>query len=295
MKIVYLVQGALDDLIEIEKLIPDNQYLITLNYEKEPDDIQLRSDLHLFLPNSTWAQGRNLLLEEALNTKINFDYFVFIDADLKVIRGDFFQFEQLLELHNPKLGLPLSDNVKNSYRYRPKSCVQSQFSFDQIMQAYRSDVVAESVCIPYQTEFDSESWWYACEINSYLSILYCGDEILQFNNIEILNSRHDGPELNKIGESNYKAGVTPSGLNQCRTFIKTKYAKEKMLIGTLFHPPFLPKYIYSPTLKQLIQKDFETQNSISCGQLLKACLKTLQIAIFKTIFHEFHIEIKEIA
>jgi hypothetical protein len=294
MKIVYLVQGSLDDLLVVQELIPNNQYLISLNYEAEPDVVDLKSNRHLYFPDSTWAEGRNLLLETAQKTEIDFDYFVFLDADLRVGKGDFILFENLLDTHRPKLGLPLGDQIKNSYRYLPNARVQTQFSFDQIMQAYRADVVTEAICIPYVTEFDSDSWWYSCEINSYLSVHCCGDKIIQFNDFEIVNSRHDGPELELAGHSKYKAGVTPEGLKKCREFISSEYPLPKKIVGTLFHPSYVPKLILFPSLKQLLLKQFGEHLQISIGGLLKATLKSLQIALFRTVLRHVHLENKPI-
>jgi hypothetical protein len=206
------------------------------------------------------------------------------------VKGDFSLFERLLEIYRPKLGLPLGDQIKQTYRYQPKAKIQTQFSFDQIMQAYRSDVVTESICIPYVTDFDSQSWWYSCEINLYLSVLSCGDEVIQFNDFEILNSRHDGVELSKNGNSKYLTGVSKSGLAQCRFFIKERYVAPKLVIGTLFHPRYLPKLMNFPSLKQLIGRDFEHEISISLRRLLKASTKTFLLVVFKLFFRRYYLE-----
>lgn len=290
MNVVYLVQGALDDLLEIQELIPQNQFLMTLNYETNPDGADLRSNSHIYLPNSTWASGRNTLLKSALQLGIQFDYFIFLDADLRVIKGDFSAFETFLEMYRPKLGLPLADQIKNSYRYIPTSSVQTQFSFDQIMQAYRSDVINEAICVPYVTEFDSESWWYSCEINTYLCILHFQDQILQYNEFEIVNSRHDGPELNKKGVSNYQAGTTLDGLIKCKNYISQNHISPKPYIGTLFHPSSLPGWIYFPSLKQLFRKEFSEALPISLRHLIVASAKSMQLFLFRTLFRRYYIK-----
>lgn len=294
MKTVYLVQGCIEDLLFIQELIPSHQFLITLNYERDPQGESLNSNLHIYFPNSTWASGRNRLLEEALDVDIEFDYFILLDADLRIIKGDFYLFEQFLDEFQPKLGLPLGDQIKVSYRYRPEASVQTQISFDQIMQAYRSDVIQESIVVPYRTDLDSESWWYSCEINSYLSILSCGVEILQFNDFEIVNSRHDGPELNKQGLSNYQSGISPDGLRKCRNLIENAGFNSINMIGTLFHPKFLPKWIYFPSLKQLLQRQYENTAPISLRSICRASLKSLQLLLFRRVFWFYFNETKTI-
>lgn len=290
MNIAYLVQGSLDDLLLIQESLPKHQYVMTLNYDIVPEDADLLSDSHIYFPDSTWAMGRNLLLKKSQELDIFFDYFVFLDADLRITKGSFEQFEDFLNTHRPKLGLPLGDQIKNSYRYLPKASIQTQNSFDQIMQAYRCDVVKESICLPYITDFDSESWWYSCEINSYLSLLRCGEEIMQFNDFEIVNSRHDGPVLNQEGLSLYRGGISAEGLNQCKGFIDSRFDCSKALIGTLFHPQFLPKVIFSPTLKQLLRNEFSENFTISIRRLVLAFAKSGQKFLFRTVFRKYYID-----
>jgi hypothetical protein len=290
MKVIYLVQGELADVQFLRDHIPTSQYLMSLNYDVNPEGTVIHSDSHIYFPDSTWAEGRNLLLEKAKRLGINFDYYIFVDADLRVTKGSFSCFETLLSIHRPKLGIPLGDQVKNSYRYRPESRVQSQFSFDQICQAYRSDVVNDSICLPYNTKLDNKSWWYSCEINTYLSLLCCGDEILQFNDFEIENSRHDGPELSAMGLSNYKSGVDSDGLQVCRELIISEFGRQKPFLGTLFHPKFAPKVISFPTLLQLLRNDFDEELPISPGRFSMSIAKSMQQIIYKLFFRRLIIK-----
>ena len=284
------MQGALEDILYLQDQIPPQQFLITLNYDKNPFESKINSNIHIYFPDSTWASGRNLLLERAQALEIAFDYFIFLDADLRIIKGDFQYFEHLLDHHQPKLGLPLGDEIKGSYRYFPSAIVQTQFSFDQILQAYRSDVVHESICVPYVTDFDSDSWWYSCQINSYLSLLRCSGEILQFNHFEIENSRHDGPDLNLEGVSNYRAGVDAKGLRRCRVQIESNFGKQKKTFATLFHPRLLPKVIFYPTLSQLLNDEFNQRRSITLKRVLRALTKSFQLFMYQNVFRSYNIE-----
>ena len=290
MKVIYLIQGSLVDLHFIQDYIPEDQFTITLNYDVDPKKSVPKSNIHIYFPNSTWASGRNLLLERARGLGIDFEYYIFLDADLRVIKSGFSEFEELLKTYRPKLGLPLGDQVKNTYRYLPNASVQSQFSFDQILQAYRSDVIEDGICVPYITDFDSDSWWYSCEINSYLTVFYCQDDIIQFNDFEIQNSRHDGPELNAEGQSNYKAGTNALGLSKCRDLIQSKFEDPRFVLGTLFHPKFLPKLIHYPTVRQLVRREFEEDSGIEVGRFLRAIVKSAQVFLYRVLFNRYDLE-----
>ncbi len=289
MKIIYLLQGELPDLALLVRDIPSNQFIMSLNYEVDPEKLDFKSDFHIYFPNSTWASGRNLLLKEAKALQIDFDYYVFIDADLRISKGSFEQFETFLATFKPKLGLPLCDQVRDSYRYIPKAVVQTQFSFDQICQAYRADVVFESICVPFETDFDSESWWYSCEINQYLSILHCRTEILQYNDFEIVNSRHDGAELSTLGLSNYRGGTDKRGMQLCKELIQKKHGKQQPLVGTLFHPRYLPALILFPNMRQLLHKDFSGKSALTFKSVAGSLAKSSQDLIYKTVFRSSYL------
>ena len=237
-KYICLIQGRARELEHFGKFKTKRSALITLSWDYDLTSSFVNN--HYFLPNSTWAEGRNFLLERAQELYPELEYVIFMDGDLNITQGDFNDFLNFLELHKPDLGLPLSNQIRESSRYIAKSVVQTQTAFDQIMQAYSRKIVDDGICIPYTTDLDAESWWYSCEINQYLSVKYIGNKILQYNKFQIANTMHTSASDISSG-SRYVGGITKEGLKKCKTLVTKKYGQQKPLIGTLFHPPFLPK------------------------------------------------------
>lgn len=237
-KFIYLVQGKMSDLKHFEHLNRENSVLMSLSWDEAPKDKV--NPRHYFLPESTWTEGRNFLLKKAIECTEEWEYIVFVDGDARGSSEGFLEFEEFLIEYKPALGLPLVDQIKKSGRFIPEALVQTQTSFDQVMQAYRRDVVLESICVPYSQDLDNESWWYACEINQYLTLKYYEGSILQFNRFEVFNSNHSNSENIENG-SQYKGGVTKEGLKKCRKNIEGKFGRQSLLIGTLFHPWYLPR------------------------------------------------------
>src|SRR5581483_2861784 len=60
----------------------------------------------VFMPGSTWTEGRNRLLFEARASGDRFDYYVFSDDDVCFLKGSWSVFEQELERWRPAIGLP---------------------------------------------------------------------------------------------------------------------------------------------------------------------------------------------
>ena len=112
-KFIYLVQGKKENVQKFSFLQTEISDLITLTF-----DYDFNNDINwlknLYLPKSTWAEGRNLQLEYASNLNIDYLYYIFLDDDTKMIKGTFNHFEELLIKYEPAVGLPLCDIVKNN-------------------------------------------------------------------------------------------------------------------------------------------------------------------------------------
>jgi hypothetical protein len=240
MNFIYLIQGSISELERSIKLLPAGAKAMLLTYEDTENANIEKFELIKYL-DSTWAEGRNFLLERVVLQNEDYDYVVFMDGDVAFSEGSFIEFESLISQYKPKLGIPLSDQILKSHRFNPKAKAQKQFMFDQIVQAYSRDVVENRISIPYDPTYDAESWWYACEINQYLSYREIKDQIIQFNSIKIINTHHELQEDQQDSVSLYRGGTTASGINEIKNYIEMKYGSQPKTIGTLFHPWYLPK------------------------------------------------------
>lgn len=236
---VFLIQGRHSELSHFEFLKNAESKIITLSWDTSEINF-LFQDHHYYLPESTWAEGRNFLLAKALELYPNLEYVIFMDGDLQIASGNIQEFLEFLKFYKPALGLPLSNQLKETSRFLSTSRVQTQVSFDQVMQAYSRKAIQDRICLPYVTELDHLSWWYSCEINQYLTIKYYEKETLQCNSLTVNNTHHTMPQT-KTSDSKYIGGITKAGIRECKKVIVKKFGKQEILVGTLFQPRCLPK------------------------------------------------------
>ena len=190
MKFIYLVQGQADLVSEYFHLKDRSDCeAIYLTYDQELDGA-------IFRPNTTWAEGRNILLEKALERGPK-DYYIFLDDDIKIIRGSWDLFEAKLNKHQPALAVPVVPKT----RYTPIKDydgstweIQAFKIHDEQFMAVHKDLIDDNIIFPYITKFDDLSWWAACEIQQILTHTLYYRYAIQFNEIEIENlvhGRHD--------------------------------------------------------------------------------------------------------
>ena len=278
---VYLAQGKSANLKNFEYLLTDDSDLIILSFDEpiKPNTINIKA---IFKPNSTWAEGRNLLLNRALKAGNDYEYFIFLDDDVEIVLGSFKVFEELLLRYKPMMGVPLCDQIKDSHRYHKNISAHHPKGFDQIVQAYHKDVVRDQIAIPYVTDLDANSWWYACEINQYLTLNYYRGKCAQFNEFEIRNSVHSWSNLAE-SETSYRPGVTKLGLEHCRTLILNRFGQQSFLVNSLFHPRYLPKERHAPKLNWIRNH----QGSLSSIQIARNLFLVIQAIPSKLFYLTF--------
>ena len=97
---IYLIQGRAEEVPKLSALInTETADLITLTFDAELKD-------SYFLPNSTWLEGRNLLLNKAKNKTVKYKYYIFLDDDIVFEKGSFEEFEKQLEKYQPAIAHP---------------------------------------------------------------------------------------------------------------------------------------------------------------------------------------------
>lgn len=250
MDFIYLVQGKRDAVLEYTSLVSSRAKVYLLAYDMPFEAKPLIGVTTFYCPNTTWAEGRNLLLTSALNE--SFDYLIFLDDDVKIARGSFLEFENQLLKYKPSVGLPLCNEIKKTNRYLRREDIQRPVALDQLVQAYSFETVKEGIVLPFVTEFDSSSWWMSCEINAFLILRYYFESTLQFNNFEVLNTNHAWEEGISPTESTYVGGMSSQQRQELRDYITNKFGKQPLLSGTLFHPKYLPNIVYSLPLSEVL-------------------------------------------
>jgi hypothetical protein len=201
---LYLIQGKAE-LMKNYLHLSDNPKAdaIFLTYDQPIESVINQAvEESIFFPKSTWAEGRNKLLEMAL-TKGEYLYYIFCDDDIKFIKGSWEIFEKQLLTYKPAIAVPINRKTIRSPSPLKGLKYQSFLINDEQLMAFHQDVVKDFILLPYQNQFDSKYWWIACEIQEALiQKFYCSDAI-QFNNIFISNDSGEN-YVRPQSESDYK-------------------------------------------------------------------------------------------
>ena len=189
---IYLIQGKAElissNFQEIKSRADAD--VIFLTYDKP-------SHGAIFFPNSTWAQGRNKLLSEALKADKDYLYYIFLDDDIAFETGNWDLFEKQLLKHHPAIATPVTEktyaspvSIRMKGLYIPFINFQPFQMNDEQCLAFHRDVVRDALVIPYQERFDYICWWCSCDIQEILIQTFYYPYTLQFNNIVIKNELH---------------------------------------------------------------------------------------------------------
>ena len=188
MKFIYLVQGEADRVQTYFHLAERQDCkAFFLSYDNPLDGCT-------YLPDSTWAEGRNSLLTQTDSEA--YDYLIFLDDDVELRQGSWTDFEQALAKYQPAVGVPLVSKVKRSPIIKDgKAWEYQNFMInDEQCLAIHHSVVQDELLVPYVTKFDKLSWWAACEIQQMLIQTLYSRHAIQFNNIvveNLIHGRHD--------------------------------------------------------------------------------------------------------
>jgi len=193
-KFIYLVQGQaryIQNYLDLK--LRNDVDAILLTYDKQIEGA-------IFYPDSTWGEGRNYLLSKALESGKQYQYYIFLDDDVKFLKGDYSLFEMQLAKYKPAIAVPVFDpktratiiGFKNWFNKRFISMGVYQicrFADAQFM-AFHSDVIHDKLVVPLQTHFDAISWYATSSTQQLLMFNLYKKSILQFNNIIVKNDCH---------------------------------------------------------------------------------------------------------
>jgi hypothetical protein len=194
---IYLAQGKAESIKNYFHLLDKpNADVIFLTYDQPIKEA-------IFFPKSTWAQGRNKLLEIALN-KGDYLYYIFCDDDVEFIKGSWDIFERQLLTYNPAIAVPINPKtIQTPLKGLKYQCFLTN---DEQLIAFHKNVVKDFILLPYIDKFDSAYWWVACQIQETLIQNFYEYGAIQFNNICISNYSNSGGEsyVKTQSESDYK-------------------------------------------------------------------------------------------
>ncbi len=155
----------------------------------------------VFLPGSSWNEGRNRLLWEARRrakrTGNDYLYYVFLDEDCRVredvelarrlkrpLTGNPFRtFEHFLLEWEPAVGYTRYD----WQHFENDRAVNLGHNIDALFNAFHRETL--DFLLPYYTGFDSESWLYAQHILNHLASLFYHAHRIQCNLVRTANTQ----------------------------------------------------------------------------------------------------------
>ncbi len=167
---------------------------VFLTYDKNIDGA-------IYYPDSTWAEGRNQLLERAMSLGGEYQYYLFLDDDTSFIKGGFELFEEKLLQYMPAIAMPVFApktsptviGVGETYysdAFTPLGEFQVCKKGDAQFIGFHRDVVLDHLVVPLQTQFDKISWWFTSSTQQLLIFNLYPKTTLQFNEIAVTNDVH---------------------------------------------------------------------------------------------------------
>ena len=184
---VYLVQGQRERIAGYQHLADrERADALFLTYDHPLDGA-------IYFPRSTWAEGRNRLLEAA-RQQGPYRYYIFSDDDAAFDRGEWQTLEDGLLAVRPAIGVPVVRRTRDT----PIRGLSHQvfMANDEQVMAFHDNVVADGLVLPYQTQFDDLHWWATCTVQQTLIQAFYFGSAMQFNHVVVRNEcdlRYDDP------------------------------------------------------------------------------------------------------
>lgn len=185
---LYLIQLSKPINKETFKKLPEQDadiVYLTYNY--------IDKDTSIYLPKSTWTEGRNALYYHGLLREFKqgwkYKYFVLVDGDIrfskeKSIVSQFESWHKFLLEWEPALASP-------TYHDQPHRLGEDIYTYglvDAMFNAIHREVI--DVLLPYSTYWDSKSWWASQAIMAVRANLLYRGHIMLYGGISGYNAEH---------------------------------------------------------------------------------------------------------
>jgi hypothetical protein len=180
----YVAQGRVSDIDKLEAIFT-GRTLLALTWDQPRDGA-------IFLPKSSWSEGRRALCHAALQSGEH-DYIVFMDGDAITTPAELAAFEQTVTELRPAVAVP---RVPKTERYTQKLGETPPrwvlaYDSDEQFQCFDVRVLRQHLGgSPYVSEYDKVSWWYPCVLNQKLIRKHYWRSFIQVNLISVGNDSH---------------------------------------------------------------------------------------------------------
>lgn len=245
LQFVYLVQGRRDLALEFLEIVGRLPNILVATWDYPLVSNIVSADRTFYIPHTTWAEGRNFLLTEALKKYPNATYYIFSDEDVRFDSDFLDNFEHYLNIIQPQIAVPLCDRIRFEQSHS-KDVLEFPKWHDQNFQAFHQSIIHEGILFPIDTTFDSESWWLTCELQQFLIQTKYPTAIVRFNRLLTTNthhslSPHDSTQTQKL--SLYANGsYSKPQLEKLKSYIELVHGKQINILGTIFQPRLLDAF-----------------------------------------------------
>ena len=194
---LYLVQSRIGLLENHTILESDNSDYLCATFEKKID-----RENFIYVPNTIWTEGRNILYEEAMKRKDHYEYFVFLDDDIVFERGSFRVFENEVLHIQADFAMPVyltHPFIQKYDRYNPFQYSTITF-FDQAFICLSRELFCSPKLLPFDMAYVDRpdlGGGVIAPSNTFFMELYdhfSDKKLLVTNNVAVRNS---------LGESHY--------------------------------------------------------------------------------------------
>lgn len=224
--------------------------VIVLSFQEECKTSPLSHVEYVHHNNTTWNQGRNLLWLQAKKRAREYNYYIFLDDDVRLTFSRNFpdfkpnttsplrEFENFLTNYEPVIGVtdfPPNHGFNSMLARRKAFCNNigsskplylSVHFFDALFNAFHSKAL--DYLLPYTTTYDNMSWWYSQrEIIARMEIIFRGQAVM-FAPIQSSNWQHR-PYPRRDGPARQLRQIWVSIVRKIAKTIPLKYRGEKLL------------------------------------------------------------------
>ena len=162
---------------------------------------------HIYKPNNSWSEGRNILYRLAKEMPKNYLYYVFMDDDMTFdfTNSDFSKryrdlgissplkaFEDFLLKHEPAIAVPMyrtNGKLDKMFNLKPiPEYLPVTIYFDAAFTAFHKNAL--NLMLPYRLDYEKKSWWQSQKYVILAADLIFRGQVLRFGPITAFNSMH---------------------------------------------------------------------------------------------------------
>ena len=194
--------------------------VIALSFKEQCESSLLPHIQYVHRKNASWTKGRNLLLEHAKDKGNNYQYYIFIDDDIRLtfnelaplkmnVSSPLRVFEKFLKEYEPVVGVTDYEKhhgAKTMIAKRKQLCKDSGLDkpiyiptvhFDASFNAFHYKSL--DYLLPYTTKYDDKCWWHAQRnLIAKVEVIFRGQAVMltPVRSLNLMHSKYPRDDTN---------------------------------------------------------------------------------------------------